>query len=102
MLSDNQKAAALNYAMRYDVMGYECPEFKRFNRFLLKHPKLRGDVMNFYRALSPMTQRTYLALIYKKDPVERAKKFAIWILEQIIIFLLFGGGAVILFYLLGA
>lgn len=67
MLSNKQKAAALNYAMRYDVVGCECPEFKRFNRFLSRNPKLKGDLLNFYRNLSPMTQKVYLALTWDCD-----------------------------------
>ena len=87
MLTKEQKAKAVNLAMRFDVEGFQTAYFERFKRLLNKRPKFKGDLLNFYRSLSPMTQKVYLALTWdcdrglknlqQKNPV---KEFIEWVL----------------------
>lgn len=67
MLTKEQKAKAVNLAMRFDVEGFQTAYFERFKRLLNKRPKFKGDLLNFYRSLSPMTQKVYLALTWDCD-----------------------------------
>ena len=67
MLTKEQKAKAVNLAMRFDVEGFQTAYFERFKRLLNKRPKFKGDLLNFYRNLSPMTQKIYLALTWDCD-----------------------------------
>ena len=67
MLTKEQKAKAVNLAMRFDIEGFETAYFKKFKRLLNKRPKFKGDLLNFYRSLSPMTQKVYLALTWDCD-----------------------------------
>ena len=67
MLTKEQKAKAVNLAMRFDVEGFQTAYFERFKRLLNKRPKFKGDLLNFYRNLSPMTQKVYLALTWDCD-----------------------------------
>ena len=67
MLTKEQKAKAVNLAMRFDIEGFETAYFEKFKRLLNKRPKLKGDLLNFYRNLSPMTQMVYLALTWDCD-----------------------------------
>lgn len=72
MLTKNQKASAINWAMRYDIEG-NSERFERFAMFLNKKPALRADVLNFYKSLSPMTQKAYIALVYLADEMKENK-----------------------------
>lgn len=67
MLTKEQKAKAVNLAMRFDIEGFETKNFEKFKRLLNKRPKFKGDLLNFYRSLSPMTQKVYLALTWDCD-----------------------------------
>ena len=67
MLTKEQKAKAVNLAMRFDIEGFETAYFEKFKRLLNKRPKFKGDLLNFYRSLSPMTQKVYLALTWDCD-----------------------------------
>ena len=67
MLTKEQKAKAVNLAMRFDIEGFETAYFEKFKRLLNKRPKFKGDLLNFYRNLSPMTQKVYLALTWDCD-----------------------------------
>lgn len=67
MLTKEQKAKAVNLAMRFDIEGFQTAYFERFKRLLNKRPKFKGDLLNFYRNLSPMTQKVYLALTWDRD-----------------------------------
>ena len=67
MLTKEQKAKAVNLAMRFDIEGFQTAYFERFKRLLNKRPKFKGDLLNFYRSLSPMTQKVYLALTWDCD-----------------------------------
>ena len=67
MLTKEQKAKAVNLAMRFDIEGFQTAYFERFKRLLNKRPKFKGDLLNFYRSLSPMTQKVYLALTWDRD-----------------------------------
>lgn len=67
MLTKEQKAKAVNLAMRFDVEGFQTAYFERFKRLLNKRPRFKGDLLNFYRSLSPMTQKVYLALTWDCD-----------------------------------
>ena len=87
MLTKEQKAKAVNLAMRFDVEGFQSAYFERFKRLLNKRPKFKGDLLNFYRNLSPMTQKVYLALTWncdrdlkdmqRKNPI---KEFIEWVI----------------------
>ena len=87
MLTKEQKAKAVNLAMRFDIEGFQTAYFERFKRLLNKRPRFKGDLLNFYRNLSPMTQKAYLALTWdcdrdlknlqQKNPV---KEFIEWVL----------------------
>ena len=85
MLNKEQKAKAVNLAMRFDIEGFQTAYFERFKRLLNKRPRFKGDLLNFYRSLSPMTQRVYLALTWdcdrklknqQKNPI---KEFIEWV-----------------------
>lgn len=67
MLTKEQKAKAVNLAMRFDIEGFETAYFEKFKRLLNKRPKFKGDLLNFYRSLSPMAQKVYFALIWDCD-----------------------------------
>ena len=67
MLTKEQKAKAVNLAMRFDIEGFQTSNFERFKRLLNKRPKFKGELLNFYRSLSPMTQKVYLALTWDCD-----------------------------------
>ena len=67
MLTKEQKAKAVNLTMRFDIEGFETAYFEKFKRLLNKRPKFKGDLLNFYRSLSPMTQKVYLALTWDCD-----------------------------------
>ena len=67
MLTKEQQAKAVNLAMRFDIEGFQTAYFERFKRLLNKRPKFKGDLLNFYRSLSPMTQKVYLALTWDCD-----------------------------------
>ena len=67
MLTKEQKAKAVNLAMRFDIEGFETAYFEKFKRLLNKRPKFKGELLNFYRSLSPMTQKVYLALTWDCD-----------------------------------
>ena len=67
MLTKEQKAKAVNLAMRFDIEGFQTAYFERFKRLLNKRPRFKGDLLNFYRNLSPMTQKVYLALTWDCD-----------------------------------
>ena len=67
MLTKEQKAKAVNLAMRFDIEGFQTAYFERFKRLLNKRPRFKGDLLNFYRSLSPMTQKVYLALTWDCD-----------------------------------
>jgi len=104
MLTSNQQASALNYAMRYDMIGFDNPEFKMFNEFLKQNPKLRGDILNFYKNLTPLTQRMYLALTFENCGncgEKKIKKMFLKIIENLLIFMLFGGGLLAVFIIFG-
>lgn len=72
MLTKEQKAHAINWAMRYDIEGYS-DRFIRFALFLNKKPHLKADILNFYKGLSPMTQKAYIALVYLADEMKENK-----------------------------
>lgn len=86
MLTKEQKAKAVNLAMRFDIEGFQTAYFERFKRLLNKRSKFKGDLLNFYRSLSPMTQKVYLALTWdcdrdlkdmqRKNPI---KEFIEWV-----------------------
>lgn len=108
MLTSNQQASALNYAMRYDIIGFDNPEFKMFNEFLKQNPKLRGDILNFYKNLTPLTQRVYIALTFEncgekkiKKMFLKIKKMFLKIIENLLIFMFFGGGLLYVFIIFG-
>lgn len=101
MLTSNQQAAALNYAMRYDIIGFNNAEFKMFNEFLNQNPKLRGDILNFYKNLTPLTQRMYLALTFENCGRKKIKKMFLKIIENLLIFMFFGGGLLYVFLIFG-
>lgn len=101
MLTSNQQASALNYAMRYDIIGFDNPEFKMFNEFLKQNPKLRGDILNFYKNLTPLTQRMYLALTFENCGEKKIKKMFLKIIENLLIFMFFGGGLLYVFIIFG-
>lgn len=67
MLTKEQKAKAVNLAMRFDIEGFQTAYFEKFKRLLNKRPKFKGELLNFYRSLSPMTQKVYLALTWDCD-----------------------------------
>lgn len=98
MLTREQKAKAVNLAMRFDVEGFQTAYFERFKRLLNKRPKFKGDLLNFYRNLSPMTQKVYLALTWDCDKELKnlqqenlVKEFIGWVLAAA---LLLGAGFV--------
>lgn len=114
MLTKEQKAKAVNLAMRFDVEGFQTAYFERFKRLLNKRPKFKGDLLNFYRNLSPMTQRVYLALTWDRDKELKnlqqknpVKEFIEWVLAAglllaaglvawallVLIIIVLGGGA---------
>lgn len=72
MLTKEQKAHAINWAMRYDIEGYS-KRFVRFAQFLERKPHLKTDILNFYKGLSPMTQKAYIALLYLADEMKENK-----------------------------
>ena len=87
MLTKEQKAKAVNLAMRFDIEGFQTAYFERFKRLLNKRPKFKGDLLNFYRNLSPMTQKVYLALTWDCDKELKnlqqenpVKEFIEWVL----------------------
>ena len=81
MLTKNQQAHAINWAMRYDIEG-NSERFEKFAMFLNRRPNLKADILNFYKGLSPMTQRAYIALIFlgkemKENKMQLFKKLYI-------------------------
>lgn len=97
MLTKEQKAKAVNLAMRLDIEGFQTAYFERFKRLLNKRPKFKGDLLNFYRSLSPMTQKVYLALTwdYDRDLKDMQRKNPIKeFIEWVIVAGLFLGAAI--------
>lgn len=114
MLTKEQKAKAVNLAMRFDIEGFETAYFEKFKILLNKRPKFKGDLLNFYRFLSPMTQKVYLALTWDCDRELKSlqqenpvKEFIEWVLAAalllgaaiaawaslVLVIIVLGGGA---------
>ena len=76
MLTMEEKAQALNLAMRFEIMGYEGKLFDKFIEKLINcsNPHFKFDLLNFLKGTNTMTQRLYFESIYRLFNYDETKR----------------------------